>query len=273
MSREIEAYIPPEMIQRVLESAGGDVVLIGGQALAFWMDHYAVRQPGKLPAISRDVDFFTPNAANSAPLEHFARAIGGRAYVQAMEAVTALIGSAIAPAEHDRVYNVDLLHAVVGLTRAEVEENAVLVELAAMNAKVRIMHPLHVLQSRNANLHLLTEKRDEIGKLQFRLAVEVARKFLEEQIALVSAKGSPDKVRERDIFDLIRAVSDYSAQDAAKKNAARYAIFLADALPAWLITSPAFWESSGHTCASACPLSIPGSAKNARRALPSPAAR
>jgi len=235
--------MPRELVYRVLEAAADDVILVGGQALAYWMDRYGVRQPGDLPAISRDVDFFTPNAANSAPLELFARAIRGRAEIENERAITALIGSAIAPAEDARVYNVDLLHSIVGLGRDRIEENAVVVEVPGGQSTFRILHPLDVLQSRNANLHVLAEKQDETGRLQFRLAIEVARAFLEARIDEVrNDPALSEQDRERAIFDLIGAVNEYSTEDAARKNADRYGIHLADAIPAWLIASPVFWD-------------------------------
>ena len=242
MAKNDEAYMPSALVLRVLASAGPDVILVGGQALAFWMDRYGIRQPGDLPAVSRDVDFFTRDAANSAPLQAFAQAIRGQANVRPPEAITALIGSAVAQAEGDRIYNVDLLHAVVGLTRDEIERNAVLARLRGVEHAIRVMHPLHVLQSRNANLHELKEKQDDLGRLQFRLAIEVARRFLELEIDRIEAAADvSDEARARGIFDLIAAVDKYSAEDAARKNALRYGIFLADAIPAWRITSPVFW--------------------------------
>jgi hypothetical protein len=236
--------MPPELVQRVLESAPPDVVLIGGQALAYWMGYYDIHAPGSTaPAISRDVDFFTPNAANTDPLHQFARAIRGRAEVNHISALSALIGSAVAPAEEGRVYNVDLLHDVVGLDRARIEANAVSVPVPGTGVMIRLMHPLDVLQSRNANLHSLTEKQDATGQLQFRLAIEVARVFLEEQIAAIAKDpAATERARDRTIFDTIRTVSDYSTEDAARKNAERYRIFLADAIPAWCIESEIFWE-------------------------------
>jgi hypothetical protein len=243
LSRESEAYMPLEMVERVLASATQDLVLVGGQALAFWMDRYDIRQPADLPAVSRDVDFFTRDAANANPLANFAKAIGGRAEVEDHRSITALIGSAVAPAPEDRVYNVDLLHAVVGLDRESVQENSIEVAVPGGRTKFRVMHPLDVLKSRNANLHLLADKRDAIGQLQLRLAIDVARKFLEGQIdgiGRAKAVSTPD--RERAILKFIGVVAEYAKEDAAKKNAKRYGIFLADAIPAWRISSPGFWE-------------------------------
>jgi hypothetical protein len=241
MSREGEAYMPRALVDRVLASATDDVVLVGGQALAFWMDRFGVRGPGDLPAVSRDVGFFTRNAGNAAPLERFAKAIGGQARVLDPRAISALIGSAVAPADDARVYNVDLLHTVVGLEGEQLMANAIQVLVPGGTTRFRVLHPLDVLQSRNANLHALPEKQDALGQLQFRLAIEVARAFLEERIDALEREGG-GSAGDRPILELVSVVDGYSRKDAARKNAKRYGIHLADAIPAWRIASPAFWE-------------------------------
>ena len=242
MSGSGEAYMPPDLVARVLASATDDVVLVGGQALAFWMERFGIRDPGDRPAVSRDVDFFTPNPANVAPLHRFARAIHGEARIQPERALTALIGSAVAPADEDRVYNVDLLHAVIGLEREALMDNAMAVTTRE-GVHFRVMHPLDLLQSRNINLHKLRDKQDALGRLQFRLAIEVARAQLELDIDAIGRDPStPERERERAVFDTIAAVDEYSAEDAARKNAERYGIHLADAIPAWRISSPMFWS-------------------------------
>lgn len=234
MSRADEAFMPPGMVQRVLDQATGDVVLVGGQALAFWMGHYGIRQPAGLgPAISRDVDFFTSRAGDESPLVRFAQAIGGQAHPTPGHGLSALVGRAIAPAGDGRIYNVDLLHRIVGVARSHVQENAVEVDIGG-GRTLRVLHPIDVLQSRNANLHELAEKQDEAGRLQFRLAIEVARRYLEEAID----RAKDDRAALRIIAD----VAGYAKEDAARKNAERHGVFLADAIPAWRIASPAFWE-------------------------------
>jgi hypothetical protein len=245
VSTEREAYMPPELVLRVLERATADVILIGGQALAFWMDHYGiVASLGSEPAVSRDVDFFTPNAGNAAPLSAFAEALGGIAELTDMKSLSALIGSAIAPAkEEGRIYNVDLLHRVIGLQRDHVDKNSVTVPIPGSKVRLRVMHPLDVLQSRSANLHTVREKQDETGQQQLRLAILVAREFLEQQIdAIELALSDSEQQRRRAVLREIRVVSEYSSEDAAKKNAARYGIHLADAIPAWRIRSDTFWK-------------------------------
>jgi hypothetical protein len=233
MSGSGEAYMPPDLVARVLASAGEDVILVGGQALAFWMERFGVRDPSGRPAVSRDVDFVMPRPTSGAPLHRFARAIRGVAHIQPEHSITALIGSAVAPAGEDRVYNVDLLHAVIGLEREALAENAMTVTTRD-GIRFRVMHPLDLLQSRNINLHKLRDKQDALGQLQFRLAIEVARAQLELDIDACAD--------ERAVFDAIAPVDEYSAEYAARKNAERYGIHLADAIPAWRITSPVFWS-------------------------------
>jgi hypothetical protein len=244
VSGDREAFMPLAMVRRVFESASPDLVLVGGQALAFWAGYYDVPEPDGLgPAISRDVDFFTADAANSAPLRAFARAIGGRSIIQEMEAVTALVGSAVATAGDGCTYNVDLVHQVVGLDRAEIDEHAIEVPLADSDARFRVLHPVHVLQSRNANLHKLVSKQNEIGCKQFALAIAVARAYLQDRIDAISGlHGLGERQRERASLSAIRRVLEYAGDDAARKNAERYGLHLADAIPAWCITAPAFWE-------------------------------
>jgi hypothetical protein len=183
--------MPPDMVRRVLASAGPDVVLVGGQALAFWAGFYDVDQPEGLdPAVSRDVDFFTPNPANAAPLAAFARAIGGRTHVMPRAALTSLVGQAVAPAPDDRSYNVDLIHRVVGLDHDEIERHAV----------------------------------------------------LEDRIAEIEAlHGLSERQRERQVLSAVHRVLEWTEEDAARKNAERHGVHLADAIPAWRIASPAFW--------------------------------
>ena len=148
-------------------------------------------------------------------------------------ALSALIGSAVAPTDDGRLYIVDLLHDIVGLDRQDVAANAVPVHVPDSGVTLRVMHPLDVLQSRNANLHLLPEKQDEAGQLQLRLAIEVARAFLEERM---------ESAQWDDIADFVHTVGQYAREDAARKNAERYSVHLADAIPAWLIDLDVFWE-------------------------------
>ncbi|WP_162049942.1 hypothetical protein [Fluviibacter phosphoraccumulans] len=50
-----EAPISRELLQQVLASLSSESVLIGGQALAFWVNHYKVQLPSVLTGAIREV--------------------------------------------------------------------------------------------------------------------------------------------------------------------------------------------------------------------------
>ena len=47
--------VPPELLERILALADNGMILIGGQALAFWAAYYDA--PAPVIAVTKDVDF------------------------------------------------------------------------------------------------------------------------------------------------------------------------------------------------------------------------
>lgn len=242
MAMDHEGYMPREMVQRVLESAGPDLVLVGGQALAYWMEYYGIDLDDvRVNPVTRDVDFYTRNAANTAPVHRFANAIGGTAEILGRRSITALVGTAVADLEGRKV-NVDVIHAVVGISKEAVEQNAVQVTLGSGKV-IRVMHPLDVLASRNANLHKLADKQNPEGVMQLQLAVLVVREYLRQQIgAILANTGLSTAERQREMLNLISDVTDIAKKTAAKTNGSRYGVHVADAIPADALPSGPFWD-------------------------------
>ena len=108
-----EAVLPPEVVSKLLEAAGDRIVLVGGQALSFWIDHFNVSWPINLTFVSRDMDFLFPNAADSFEVNRFSKILGGYAIFPSKNALTALIGQAVLEISDDEYYNVDILHKVL----------------------------------------------------------------------------------------------------------------------------------------------------------------
>ncbi|MEB1902840.1 hypothetical protein VDR63_20265 [Xanthomonas campestris pv. campestris] len=242
--KENEAFMPAEMIHRVLENASSDVVLVGGQALAFWINRFQLDTTKEiLPAISRDVDFLTQTSSNTSPLIAFAAAIGGTAHIASLHSITALIGSAQSPADGTHTYNVDLIHRIIGLKKDAVFENSVEVEINKESGKmIRVMHPFDLLASRSANLHLLKEKQNEIGVNQLKLSIAVVQQHLMTSIKDITTSDLTEKDKHREIFNTIKIVNSQSRKSMAYKNSKKYGTFVADAVPAWLIASQQFWH-------------------------------
>jgi hypothetical protein len=54
-----EIHVPPDLLERILEFAGTDMILVGGQALAFWAAYYHTTAPSI--AITKDADAIDPS--------------------------------------------------------------------------------------------------------------------------------------------------------------------------------------------------------------------
>jgi hypothetical protein len=80
------------------------------------------------------------------------------------------------------VKQVDFLSGVVGLTTKDLVRRAIEMEVPNIG-HLRVIHPIDVLDSRIQNLHLLPEKRTDAGIAQARLAVDVVRAFIRQEVA------------------------------------------------------------------------------------------
>lgn len=237
MTTKREAYTPRDVFQGLVKVAGDDV-LIGGQALAVWVELYRIKLPEQILAISRDVDFLTTSPTAQASLQRYAKVLDGKTHIYEKERITALVGQAYKELPNEEVLNVDVLWTVVGIDPATVRDNAVMVTQDGVSFLV--MHPMDVLRSRLFNLHKLPEKQDEGSVLQLRLAVGVMRAHLREQSAQftdedLSTGRSP-------LQSIVSAIEKLSIDDAGRKIAKRYGVHVADAVDPSLIPSGPFWE-------------------------------
>ncbi len=158
---------------------------MGGQALAFWADHYGVLGQGFEAGPTRDLDFFgtgTQARAHIAQLQKTSRFdlrfeiatidtpppssavilidnFGGRPESLIIDYVTALAGYCIESEERMRRRTVDVSIGAVSL---------------------KCMHPFDCLKSRVHNVALIPGKDTELGIEQCRTAVRVVRRMLDE---------------------------------------------------------------------------------------------
>jgi hypothetical protein len=211
------------MVDKLLKAAGRrGLVLVGGQALHFWMTHYDIELPPNVPAISRDVDFLAESAANVDDVHWLASVLGGRALIPHERALTALVGQAQKDAGPDEVINVDVIFKVFG-AREGLRDRAVLAEVDGQAFKV--MHQLDLLKSRLDNLHLLPEKQTPNDVMQLDRAILVARAFL----ANVARQPAQDTVRPP-VLMYIKLVEHLALSDAGRKVAERFGVHVADAI-------------------------------------------
>lgn len=235
-----EAVTPPETVRAALAAVGEDLVLVGGQALAFWVAHYGLelRSDG-VPAISNDVDFLSNSRADRESVRRIADAIQGQAVYPRKTALTALVGQAMRSISEDEYINVDVIFKVIGLKGDSVRKRAVRNEAGEGSPAFLVMHPLDVLYSRLANLYQLKDKQNDKGMMQLRLAIEVARAFVRSRAQMFrSAETASGR---SPVQSLVSAIEKMAAEDAGRKVAQRYGLHVADAIDPSLIPAGPFW--------------------------------
>jgi len=241
VTRRREAITPPETIADLLGAAGADLVLVGGQALAFWAIRFGIAPPPtRTAAISHDVDFLAPSAADVASVERLAASIGANAFYPHQRALTSLVGQAIRDLPDDEYINVDVIFKIVGIEAGAVRKRAVPVTDAVTKVEFRVMHPLDVLGSRLLNLHKLAEKQNDKGRMQLGLAIQVAREFLRRE-----GKELPPKEMasgRSPIQDYVSFIEKLAKDDAGRKVADRHGLHVADAIDPRPIPYGPFWS-------------------------------
>jgi hypothetical protein len=222
-----EAYVTEEQLERILSATGARMILIGGQALAFWAAYYRVPPP--IIAITKDVDLLAlPSRdvdliGSRDDVKRLANSLSATAHFPNERALTALVGQVRKHLPSGDYINIDVLHRVYGdITNKAIESRAVDVDTGA--GRVRVMHPMDVLQGRLENVHGIPEKQDEHGRAQLELAIEMTRHFL----ADIAQQGAEKK--RPPVLAHVSRIEKMATSDAGRKVAHRHGLFVADAI-------------------------------------------
>lgn len=237
--RKSEAVTPAETLDKLLDAAGGDLVLVGGQALAYWLEWFSLRsREANTPAVSNDVDFLTASPADKASVAKLAGVLHGKTIYPHEKALTVLVGQAYLDVSDDEYLNVDVIFKVAGIPANAVRKRAVKMTPQGRPSFL-VMHPLDVLRSRLINLHKLKEKQDDKGRAQLALAIEMVRAYLRQE----SAQADPTAVAtgRSPIQDYVSAIEKIATEDAGRKIAQRHGLHVADAIDPHLIPAGPFW--------------------------------
>ena len=216
--RETEAPLTPEDVRKILSICSPRGLLVGGQALAFWADHLRVERPANLASgVTADADFI----GDSLLAKDLGKRLGWQTWIPALDDSTPQTGKVTHRTKTGGVKQVDFLSGVVGLTSKDLARRAVEMEVPDIGL-LRVIHPIDVLDSRIQNLHLLPEKRTDAGIAQARLAVDVAREFIRQEVA---SRG------ERVGLKLLERIADIAADIAAVRVFLLYDIDPLQAVP------------------------------------------
>lgn len=213
---DTEAPLDPEEVHEILSICSPRGLLVGGQALAFWADYFHLELPANLESgITSDADFI----GDSALAKDLAKHLGWQIWIPTLDDATPRTGKVTKRTKNGQVKQVDFLSGVMGLTTKDLARRAIELEISAAS-KLRVIHPIDVLDSRIQNLHSLPSKRNDAGIAQANLAVDVARAFIRQQI---TAQG------ERAGLKLLERVADIAADIAAVRV---FLLFAVDPLAA-----------------------------------------
>jgi len=179
--------------------------LVGGQALNIWAERYShcteLAEYG--PFTSKDIDYFGYLQA----AQKLAKAIGGKMRTPSADHMTPQ--SALVTAEIDgRTVEIDFLTHVLGVKSPNLENAAaeLVMQVRTGNGigtlSVPIMHPLHCLQSRLANVVTLGRK-DAVSKRQLEAAPIVVREYISETLG--EGEHSEATATLERLFDYLRS--------------------------------------------------------------------
>ncbi len=216
--RDIEAPLSPEDVQKILSICSPRGLLVGGQALAFWADHLKVELPENLVSgVTADADFI----GDSVLAKDLARRLGWQIWIPALDDSTPQTGKVTHRTRGGQVKQVDFLSGVAGLTTKDLARRAIELKMPKIG-HLRVIHPIDVLDSRIQNLHLLPQKRTDAGIGQARLAVNVARAFIRQEVVARD---------ERTGLKLLERVADIAGDIAAIRVFLLYGIDPLKAVP------------------------------------------
>jgi len=149
---EDEAPLTDAQIERIFVNAGKDMVLVGGQALHFWMRRFGISARGL--SVSNDADFL----GTAQQAGELADRLGAHFQKPPASALTALVAQVRLPLRKGLFGNIDVLHQLYTTSTPKktveftqrVKRNAMTVKWTE-DSYIRVMDPFDLLESRVQN--------------------------------------------------------------------------------------------------------------------------
>lgn len=227
-----ETALTSEEVERILRICGPHALLVGGQALATWAVYYDIQPVGVLSrAVTMDADFIgTRDIART-----LQRQLGYPWKVRegTLDDVGGQVAKVYATVPEEGIKQVDFLSGIIGLDTQKISARASQLVLAD-GIVVQVLHPLDVLESRLRNLAALSSKQNAVGVEQARLAVKVARAFIDSHMA---EGGDPRVVRQA-----IKRIENLALDTTLCRVAFTYEIDVLAAIPIERIAYSRFHE-------------------------------
>jgi hypothetical protein len=164
-----------------------DIILVGGQAVSFWVDIYSGRDPALarlVPLASKDIDF----CGDIRAVRTCAERLAGRPRLPSMDDHTPSTGVVTFVDAHGVERTIDFIDQPHGLRANDVYRTALPIRVLDHAGKptevsFRVMHPVHVMESRVHNCVGLPGYRTDHALKQLRASVVCAREFIRDMLA------------------------------------------------------------------------------------------
>lgn len=223
--------LKPEDAAVLIEQTRSDgVVLIGGQAAAFWINYFNIKP--RLAALTRDIDYLgtKTEAKRASARVKFPHRLKIATLDDATPG-TALLS--VDMAGYPEPVLIDYLAEIIGVSSNEIAKSAVTIEF--QDEPLRVIHPLQLLQAKIWNLYRLAEKRTPEGIEQARLAIEIVFAFVERA-----------GMNQKDLLKAIEAIGKFAATTPARYVRENYGLDCLKAIPPSVfdagVLPPAFHE-------------------------------
>lgn len=183
MNFSIEQFIA---VFRACEAVGQSNIIIGGQAVYFWVSRYAGEEKAleqSHPFTSKDIDFY----GGRSDVLRLAKQLGARAEFPPSHMMTSLAGIIPLMIGSART-SVEFIRQVAGVRHQDVSRFAVERELAGI--KLRVLDPVSLLLCK-ASLAVGVNQKDRRDVVHLHLLIICVRAFLRETLAGVEAGELP----------------------------------------------------------------------------------
>jgi hypothetical protein len=195
-------------------------VVIGGQAINLWAERYQANSPPwdeLRPYTSFDLDVL----GSRTDVLKCSEALNAEPFFPLSSENTANSGKIVTQLGGSD-FEIDFLHSPNGLSPAEVRELAR--DITFESIPLKVLHPLHCLESKTVNLATLPQKAGERQDLKhLRLSLAILREYLRS----LSLAGNSDAI----LLRWARRVRTNSNHELGLQAAIRYGISYQNAIP------------------------------------------
>ena len=209
---------PEDAAWLIARTTTDKTVLIGGQAVSFWARYFGINP--RLAALTADIDYFGTKAEAKRVSGHLKQP--HRLKIATLEDATPNTAVLLVPMEgYPEPIIIDYLASMIGVRPGDVQKSAVTIEIDQQ--RLRVLHPLQLLQSKIWNLYALQAKRTPEGLEQARLTIAIVAAYVKEALET-----------QRALLSAIETIARFAATDPARFAREKFGLECMNAVPAYV---------------------------------------